>query len=101
MKHAADSKQITVVARSPFHIYYEGVALAVTATNVVGRFDILPGHADFFSVLSPGEVIVEPLANEDGGTKGREDDLPELITFHITNGIITVRDDNVMLFVNM
>lgn len=76
-----------VIARAPFHVYYEGTAHAVTATNRVGVFDVLPGHADFFSVLSPGEVII------DG------DSVPT--TIPIRNGIVTVRDNNVMLFINM
>jgi F0F1-type ATP synthase epsilon subunit len=87
MKHPADTAQLTVIARAPFHIYYEGPARLVSAANKVGRFDILPDHADFFSVMSPGEVIIETEA--------------EPINFTITNGIIAVRDDEVMLFVNM
>ena len=78
---------LNVTARAPFHIYYEGAAKVVSAVNKVGKFDILPGHADFFSVLSPGDIIVETDADP--------------VSFRITNGIITVRDNEVMLFVNM
>jgi F0F1-type ATP synthase epsilon subunit len=53
----------------------------------VGVFDILPGHADFFSVLVPGEIIIDT-----GG---------EPIKFQINNGIVTVRENKVMLFVIM
>lgn len=86
MKKDADV-ELKVTARAPFHIYYEGPADAVTATNKVGQFDILPNHADFFSILSPGEVLIE--------TKDKS------IDFDISNGIIAVRDNEVMLFVNM
>jgi len=82
-----EAAQLNVVARAPFDVYYEGNALAVTATNKVGKFDILPGHADFFSVLNPGDVEI------DTGS--------EVVSFGITNGIITVRDNEVLLFVNM
>ena len=82
-----EAAQLNVVARAPFDVYYEGNALAVTATNKVGKFDILPGHADFFSVLNPGDVEI------DTGS--------EVVNFGITNGIITVRDNEVLLFVNM
>lgn len=82
-----EAPQFTVIARAPFHIYYEGPAQAVTAKNKVGPFDILPGHADFFSVLSPCDVVIT--TDEDP------------VAFPITNGILTVRDDEVMLFVNM
>ncbi len=87
MKHYAETLEFTVIARSPFHVHYEGIATAVSATNPVGNFDILPGHADFFSILSPGEVIIETIADP--------------VRFKITNGIITVRGSEVMLFVNM
>ena len=68
-------------------MYYEGPALIVSATNKVGRFDVLPGHADFFSVMSPGEVVIETETN--------------VVNFSINGGIIGVRNDLVMLFVNM
>ena len=78
---------IEVVARAPFHVYYEGPALSLSAKNKVGPFDILPGHADFFSVLEPCDIIIE---SED-----------QTVTFPIHSGMLTVRADNVMLFVNM
>ena len=80
---------LSVIARAPFNVYFEGEAEVVSATNKVGRFDILPGHADFFSVLKPDEIVIEP-----GGGK-------EPVSFSVGNGIITVRDNEVMLFVNM
>lgn len=78
---------LKVIARSPFHVYYEGEAEALTAQNKVGEFDILPGHADMFSVLVPCEVVIE--TNN------------EPIAFDISSGIITVRSDEVMLFVDV
>lgn len=83
------NSKLNVIARAPFKVYYEGEAESVTATNKVGRFDVLPGHADFFSVLKPGEIVIELTEDKDP------------VTFMITNGIVTVRDDEVMLFVNM
>lgn len=79
---------LSVIARAPFELYYDGPATVVSASNKVGPFDILPGHADFFSMLTPGEVIIEV---PDG----------EPIKFTISTGIITVRDDQAYLFVNM
>lgn len=87
MKQPINIDKLNVIARGPFKIYYEGTAESVTATNKVGLFDILPEHTDFFSILSPGEVIIETGTNT--------------INFNINNGIITVRDNEVMLFVNM
>jgi F0F1-type ATP synthase epsilon subunit len=79
---------LNVIARAPFTVYYEGEATAVSALNLVGPFDVLPGHADFFSVLEPGQVIVE-VPNGDP------------ISFDINAGIITARSNEVHLFVNM
>jgi F0F1-type ATP synthase epsilon subunit len=88
MKHTPKSNtQLQVIARAPFHIYYEGPARVVSGTNIVGRFDVLPGHADFFSVMSPGEIVIETDT--------------DTITFEVTGGIIGVRGDEVMLFVNI
>jgi len=87
MKQPLTTEKLNVVARAPFNIYYEGLAEAVTATNKVGQFDILPGHADFFSILSPGEIVIETATNP--------------VDFSISNGIITVRNNEVMLFVNI
>lgn len=83
----APAGSLYVIARSPFHVYYEGVADVLSAENPVGQFDILPGHADFFSVLNPGEVLI---------THG---DKPT--SFTIDNGILTVRDDEVYLFADV
>lgn len=85
-----ETKELNVIARAPFHVYYEGSAQVVTAKNKVGVFDILPGHADFFSVLSPCDVIINT-----------NDPKAEPVTFKIKNGIVTARDNDIMLFVNM
>lgn len=87
MSETASAPTLNVIARAPFQVYYEGPAEVVSAVNRVGPFDVLPGHADFFSMLLPGEVTIETNADP--------------VTIKINNGIITVRDDEVMLFVNM
>lgn len=87
MAHVSDLSPLNVVARAPFHVYYEGPAERVSASNKVGNFDILPGHADFFSVLNPGQITIE--------TK------TDIVSFTITNGIMAVRDAKVLLFVNI
>ena len=59
----------------------------MTATNRVGTFDVLPGHADFFSMIEACEITI--------------DTHKDPVVFSVTNGIMTVRDNQVMLFVNM
>lgn len=89
MSTPAEALKLTITARAPFHVYFEGEAISLTGYNSVGPFDILPGHADFFSILEPCEIAID-----EGNGK-------EPTVFEITNGIITVRDDHVMLFANM
>lgn len=81
------TEKLNVIARSPFELYYEGEASAVSASNRIGAFDILPGHADFFSMLTPGEVTIQT------------DKDP--ITIDAKSGIITVRDNQAYLFLNI
>lgn len=82
------TEKLNVAARSPFELYFEGEAVALSASNRIGAFDILPGHADFFSMLEPGEIIITP----DGG---------DPVKIDAKNGILTVRDNQAYLFVNM
>jgi F0F1-type ATP synthase epsilon subunit len=87
MKHSTTDAKLSVIARAPFNVYYEGDADVVSATNKVGPFDVLPGHADFFSMLKPGEIEIQTGSDP--------------VSFTVKNGIITVRDNEVMIFVNM
>lgn len=87
MAKSDEPEKLYVIARSPFELYYEGEANVLSATNRIGDFDILPGHADFFSVLNPGDIVIETDK--------------EPVTFSINSGIVTTRDNQVMLFVNM
>jgi F0F1-type ATP synthase epsilon subunit len=87
MKKQDSSAELHVMARAPFHKYYEGTAKSVSAANGVGKFDILPGHADFFSVMTPGEVVIETGV--------------DTVNFAINNGVISVKDSEVKIFVNM
>jgi len=80
-------KYLNVVARAPFKLYYDGPALSLSAANAVGKFDILPGHADLFSMLVPCEVYIETDK--------------EPVVFTVSSGIVTVRSDEVYLFANM
>jgi F-type H+-transporting ATPase subunit epsilon len=79
--------KLSVSALSPFKSYYEGQAEIVSAINRIGPFDVLPGHTGFFSILEPGEIVIET------GT--------DQIAFSISNGFISVRDDTVEVFVNI
>jgi F0F1-type ATP synthase epsilon subunit len=53
-----DQKRFRVKIFSPYQTYYVGEAVSLTANNATGPFDILPGHINFFSLLTNGTVIL-------------------------------------------
>ena len=87
MSEPTATAKLKVVARAPFKVYFEGEGYSLSAENKVGPFDILPGHADFFSMLKPCVITIYT------------DDEP--VEFNAHTGMITVKSDEVMLFVNM
>ncbi|MSR89765.1 hypothetical protein EXS53_02445 [Patescibacteria group bacterium] len=72
---------------SPFNTYFEGPALALSAENATGPFDILAKHEDFLTILLPCTVVVQT-------TSGKKE-------FPMQKGIIQVNNDQVWLFANI
>jgi F0F1-type ATP synthase epsilon subunit len=79
--------QLEVKLYSPFYTYFDGGAESVSAANETGPFDILPGHANFFTLLTPGDVHIKS-AGED-------------YTFAVSRGVVQVADNTVKLFVDI
>ena len=79
--------QLQVRILSPTRTYYDSTALSVSAKNKVGPFDILAGHANFFSLLTKGDVSVN------SGSR--------ILTFPVTQGIMKVTRNTVTLFVDL
>lgn len=77
----------TLKVFSPFITYFDGEALAVSALNKTGPFDILAKHEDFLSILLPCNVVVQT-------TSGKKE-------FPLERGIIQVNRDRVWVFVNI
>ncbi len=73
---------------SPFHVYFDGEAVSISAENDTGTFDILGRHKNFLTLLRPGDVTVRT---------GRGDD--EKIP--ISNGIMHVKADEVIVFLDV
>lgn len=78
---------LTVRVLAPTHKLYEGPAVSVTASNKVGRFDVLAGHANFFSLLT-----AQPLAINTG---------VKMIDLPIDGGLMKVKSNTVTMFVNI
>ncbi len=79
--------KIKVKLFSPFQTYYQGEAVSVSANNEVGPFDILPGHSNFFSLLTEGDILINTGFQE--------------VKVHIPNGVVRVSNNMVTLFVNV
>jgi hypothetical protein len=61
-----DGRQaMRVKVYSPFRDYYDGQALSISAANDTGPFDVLPRHHNFISLLSPCELVVRTIDNDE------------------------------------
>lgn len=72
---------------SPYRSYYDDRADSVTATNLTGPFDILPGHKNFMTLLTRGEIIVRA---KNGAQK-----------LKIERGVMHVRNNTVTIFLDV
>ena len=72
---------------SPTQTLYDGPALAVSANNRVGPFDILADHANFFSLLSEGDIVINTGY--------------QIFNFPIQHGIVKVKNNEVTLFIDI
>jgi F0F1-type ATP synthase epsilon subunit len=77
--------RLRVKVISPTQTYYDGAALSVTAVNKVGPFDILADHANFFSLLTEGDIVVNTGPNE--------------LRFPTTHGIVRASNNTITLFI--
>ncbi len=77
-----------VKVHSPFHDYYDGQALSVSAENGSGPFDILPKHHNFISLLNPCDMVIRSI-------KAGEQKI------HISGGVMHVKADRVVVFLDV
>ena len=85
---ANDGKTINKVkVYSPFHVYFDGPAVSVSAENLTGPFDILHDHKNFMSLLTPCEVVVRHDRGED--------------RIKIDRGVMHVSDNQVSIFLDV
>jgi F0F1-type ATP synthase epsilon subunit len=72
---------------SPTQTLYDGPALSVSANNKVGPFDILADHANFFSLITAGNIVINT------GFQS--------LSFPIQHGIVKVKSNVVTLFIDI
>lgn len=88
-KTTATNNSIKLVkVYSPFRIYYENPATSISAVNGTGPFDILPGHKNFLTLLSSGDIKVR-------SPSGKEE------TITIERGVMHVHDNEVQVFLDV
>ncbi len=82
-----NAKRFQVKILSPYQVYYQGEAVSLSAANRTGPFDILPGHINFFSLLTGGVVVINTGFQQ--------------LEFQIARGIVRVNHDAVTLFADV
>ena len=58
------STDMHIKLRSPFHVYYDDRANSISALNDTGPFDILPGHRNFMTLVSPCELVLRTASGD-------------------------------------
>lgn len=87
-KKKGQSKHIeNVRIYSPFHTYYDGDAISVSAENLTGPFDILSDHKNFMSLLVPSPVVIR-------SDRGEE-------KIKIDRAVMHVRDNRITIFLDV
>ncbi len=86
-KEAEQAPRFRVKIFSPYQTYYEGEAVSLSASNRTGPFDILPGHINFFSLLTGGQVILNTGFQQ--------------LEFQIARGVLRVDHDALTLFADI
>lgn len=86
---SSDSKQplLDIKIFAPFHVYFEGKGLSLSALNKTGPFDVLPQHYNFLCMLLPCNVVIKTPYD----TK----------TVKIGRALMHVRSDKVTIFVDV
>lgn len=82
-----NNSELDVLVISPEKVVYEGKADSISSLNNKGKFDILPLHANFISIISKSLLIQDK--------SGQKKEL------NIDNGIIKVLRDKVYIFLGI
>ncbi|QQG41561.1 MAG: hypothetical protein HYV90_05405 [Candidatus Woesebacteria bacterium] len=82
-----NKSQISVTIHKRDGILYQGEAYAVSSTNEVGPFDVLPMHANFVTTIR--EKVIVTLEN------GKKNE------FGLDTGILFVKEDLIEVFLGI
>lgn len=79
------NKSLSVRIITPKEVLFEGAAYAVSSTNSEGKFDILPEHANFITLIDKKPIEVTLMDQKK-------------LTFNISEAIIYCFEDKVTVF---
>jgi len=66
---STDKNTLTVKILSPTQTLYDGEAYSVSSVNSLGKFDILPYHANFITLVQKNSIILR-IEKKEGGKVG-------------------------------
>lgn len=78
---------LSVHVGSPDHVYYDGQAKSVSASNEKGPLDILPAHENFISIIR-GKLIIIDTSNKKS-------------EFKLDKGVMHVNNNKVEVFLGI
>lgn len=84
--------ELHVKISSPEKEFFNGVAYSVSSVNSTGKFDILPGHANFITVIENSPIILRQ--KQTGLPAGRQE-----YTFPVA--ILSVANNQVNIYTNI
>jgi F0F1-type ATP synthase epsilon subunit len=84
---AAYSEEITLTIRNRSQVIFRGPVKAVTSSNLRGRFDVLPEHANFISIIKDYIIVHKPDGTE------RE--------IRISRGVLKVRGNTASIYIGI
>lgn len=80
-------KMMRAKVYSPYKVYFDQQIYSISAENDTGRFDILPSHHNFITLLKPSEISIQTPRGEQ--------------RIRISGGIMHVKSDRVIVFLDV
>lgn len=59
------TKSLQVSISSADEVVWEGTALSVSSENQEGKFDVLPGHANFITIVTGKPITIQTSPTEE------------------------------------
>lgn len=83
----ADAKLLSVTVQTPKGVEFSGSATAVTSKNKKGKFDVLPFHANFISIIEENVTVHQVDKRE--------------VALKLQKGVMKVQEDTVHVLIGI